>query len=155
MHSEDFVRVCLLALVTMVCVLISACASTKATPVVALPNGFYLQANKVGKAGIVTRSGKWVLPGPVAAYAVARHTVAGALGEIPDWAASCTNDCPFKGGPESRYFILDTRTGSLESNLDETAWRKRLDDAGAPESFRIYAPYLGRSHGTGVHASAR
>jgi len=107
---------------------------------VALPNGYYLQPDKSAQTLLVKRSGGRVLPTPIAAYAVSRNIVAGALGEISPESRPCTNDCPFTGGPETRYFVLNTLDGKLDSNLDEDAWRRRLEEEGVPASFRIYAP---------------
>jgi hypothetical protein len=109
-------------------------------PVVALPNGYYLQPNKADQTALAKRGGKVLLPGPIAAYAVSRFIVAGALGEPSTQARSYTNDLPFKGKEDTKYFILDTASGKLESNLSQADWRRRLDELGVPASFDIYAP---------------
>jgi hypothetical protein len=119
--------------------LLAACATTTG-PVVALPNGYYLQPNKKQQTEIVKRGGRQVLRGPIAAYAVSAEIVTGALGEPRLESRSYPNDLPFKGTAETRYFVLETVSGRLDSNLDESAWRSRLADLGAPASLRIYAP---------------
>ncbi len=118
----------------------SACASTKAQSLVALPNGYSLQPDKGARSEIVKRDNRSVVPAPIAAYAVSGNVVAGALGEPAPNSRLYTNDLPFKGGPDTRYFVLDTTTGKLDTNLDEAAWKKRLEALGVPSDFRIYAP---------------
>lgn len=120
--------------------LLASCAITTPGPVVALPNGYYLQPDKKQQTEIVKRGGRQVLRGPIAAYAVSGAIVAGARGEPRTEARSYPNDLPFKGTPETRYFVLDTMRGRLESDLNESAWRSRLADLGAPSTMRIYAP---------------
>lgn len=120
--------------------LLASCATTTTGLVVALPNGYYLQPDKKQQTEIVKRGGRHVLRGPIAAYAVSGVIVAGAQGEPQPEARSYSNDLPFKGTPETRYFVLDTMSGRLESDLNESAWRARLADLGAPSTMRIYAP---------------
>jgi hypothetical protein len=142
MRQRAFVRVGVVAMAVLGAAL-GACANTATAgsqSVVALPNGYYLQPGKAGQASIVKRGGGRVVPGPIAAYAVSRDIVAGALGEPHPLSRMYTNDWPFKGTPETRYFVLDTSSGRLDSDLDEAAWRRRLDEAGVPASFKIYAP---------------
>jgi hypothetical protein len=118
----------------------SACASTKAPTLVALPNGYSLQPDKSGQTELMKRDGRAVVPAPIAAYAVSRDIVAGALGAPSPSARLYTNDLPFSGAPDTRYFVLDTKTGKLDTNLDEAAWKKRLQELGVPSDFHIYAP---------------
>jgi hypothetical protein len=139
MDQRAFSRMRIIALAA-VAAAIGACATTRTGPVVALPNGHYLQPNKAAQTSLVKRTGARVLPGPIAAYAVSKHIVAGALGEPHPLSRVYTNDWPFKGTPQTRYFVLDTSTGRLDSNLDEAAWRRRLDELGVPPSFKIFAP---------------
>ncbi len=110
-----------------------------ARPVTVLPNGYYLECPKDDQSEIVKRGGKVVVPAPIAAYAVFRDIVAGALGPAPP-ASRRLSDLPFTGGADTRYFILDTATGKLESNLDAAAWHARLEELGAPSDFEIYSP---------------
>ena len=142
MRHHNFVRATIVLLLATAVSLLSACASTRNAAVIALPNGFYFQKSTPGQVELVRRDGRRVLRGPVAAYAVSGEIVAGALGEISAAARACTNDCPFKDTPDTRYFVLDTRTGYLTTNLSATEWRGRLDSAGVPPSFRIATPFL-------------
>ena len=126
----------------MLLALLSACAASSARPksVVALPNGYYLQPNAKLQTQIVKRQGGNVVPGPIAAYAVSGQVVAGALGEPPPESRGYTNDLPFKGNADTRYFVLDTTSGKLDSNLDSAGWQQRLGALGVPQNLRIYAP---------------
>ena len=120
--------------------MLAACAGGGAREVVALPNGYYLQPDAKHQTELVKRSGRRVLTGTVAAYAVAGQIVTGALGDASPKGHSYANDLPFRGGPETRYFVLDTRDGRLDPNLDENAWHARLKELGAPGSLEIYPP---------------
>lgn len=120
---------------------LAACAATSAqTAVVALPNGFYLQPDSKKQTELVKRGGRVVLPAPIAAYAVSSTVVAGAQGAPTDASRSYTNDLPFEGKAETRYFVLDTNTGTLEKDLDAAAWEQRLKALGVNTPLRIYAP---------------
>jgi len=119
---------------------LAACATSAQTAVVALPNGYYLQPDKNKQTEIVKRGGKVMQAPPIAAYAVSATVVAGALGEPSAKSHSYTNDLPFEGKPETRYFVLDTDSGKLESNLDAATWEQRLKALGVPTPLRIYAP---------------
>jgi hypothetical protein len=122
---------------------LSACADmhASATPVIALPDGYYLQPDKQEQTELVKRGGHRVIPGPIAAYGVSGHLVTGALGKEPPLEDhSYANDVPFEGGPNTRYFVLDTRTGKVYSDLDAAAWRRKLDELGAPKPLSIYPP---------------
>jgi hypothetical protein len=117
-----------------------ACASVPSGPVIALPNSYYLQpADKGQQTELVRRDGQRVLQGHVVAYAVSGHVVAGALGDAPH-SRSYTNELPYKGSADTRYFILDTTTGKIESGLDEAAWHSRLKTLGVRDDFSIYTP---------------
>ena len=107
---------------------------------VALPDDYSLQPDKATRSEIVNRNGRLVVPAPIAAYGVSGKVVAGALGESPPNSRLYTNDLPFSGGSDTRYFVLDTKTGKLDTHLDEAAWKKRLEELGVPADFRIYAP---------------
>jgi hypothetical protein len=87
----------------------------------------------------VKHDGSRLLPGTIAAYAVSGQLVAGALGTVPPAGHQVTNDLDFTGTPDTRYFILDTGTGKLETDLDEAAWRKRLLELGQHD-MHIYPP---------------
>jgi hypothetical protein len=106
--------------------------------VVALPNSYYLQPDKDQQTELVRRDGHRVLAGHVAAYAVSGNIVAGALGEVPS-KRLYTNELPYAAGPDTRYFILDTSTGKLESGLDADTWHNRLKALGVRTDFSIYA----------------
>ncbi len=140
MRERSVARQILLAVTAALTMTMSACASTKAPTLVALPNGYSLQPDKTGQTEVMKRDGRTVVPAPIAAYAVSRDVVAGALGAPAPSARLYTNDLPFTGGPDTRYFVLDTRTGKLDTNLDEAAWKKRLQELGVPTDFHIYAP---------------
>ena len=119
--------------------LLAAAAWAKSDgPVIVLPNSYYVQPDQGNQSRIVKRNGAAVLPGHVAAYAVAGDIVAGALGDAPPWGPLYTNDRPFTGQPDTRYFILETSTGKLETDLDQASWRKRLTELGVPGDFRLY-----------------
>lgn len=119
---------------------VSACASTVTASVIALPNGYYLIPTKSGGLSLDKRNGRAVVPGPVAAYAVVRQVVTGALGEPPPLNRHYTNDLPYKGTPETRYFVLDTRDGKLDTGLDEVAWKMRLTALELPSPVELHSP---------------
>jgi hypothetical protein len=119
---------------------LAACATSAQTAVVALPNGYYLQPDKQRQTELVKRGGKVVLPGPIAAYAVSSTVVAGAEGPPSAESRSYTNDLPFEGKAETRYFVLDTNSGKLEKDLDSAGWEQRLKALGVTTPLRIYAP---------------
>ena len=120
--------------------LLAACATSAQIAVVALPNGYYLQPDSKRQTEIVKRGGRTVLAGPIAAYAVSATVVAGAQGEPSAASHSYTNDLPFEGKADTRYFVLDTDSGKLDSNLDATSWEQRLKALGITTPLRIYAP---------------
>lgn len=119
---------------------LAACATSAQTAVVALPNGYYLQPDKKHETELVKRGGRIVLPAPIAAYAVSATVVAGAVGAPSVESRSYTNDLPFEGKADTRYFVLDTNSGKLDSNLDAAAWEQRLKALGVTTPLRIYAP---------------
>jgi hypothetical protein len=119
---------------------VSACAAAPTAAVIALPNGYYLQPTKSGGLALEKAHGREVVPGPVAAYAVVRQIVTGALGEPPPLHRHYTNDLPYKGGPGTRYFVLDTTTGKLDSGLDESAWKMRISALNLPPSVELHSP---------------
>lgn len=136
--SAQLIRAGLLALTLC----LSSCATAGVHSVIALPNGYYLQQNKDGQPSLVKRSGGAVIPGPIAAYKVYRDWVTGALGAAAGKRGVYMNDLPFHGGADTRYFVLETSSGKLESGLDEAAWKSRLAALGAPPNLEIYAPLL-------------
>ena len=119
---------------------LAACVTSAQTAVVALPNGYYLQPDKTRQTQLVKRGGKVVLPAPIAAYAVSSTVVTGAEGAPSAASSSYTNDLPFQGTPETRYFVLDTNSGKLEKDLDAASWEQRLKALGVTTPMRIYAP---------------
>jgi hypothetical protein len=120
--------------------LLAGCAIAAQTAVVALPNGYYLQPTSKRETELVKRGGKMVLPAPIAAYAVSATIVAGAEGAPSPESHSYTNDLPFQGKADTRYFVLDTNSGKLEKDLDAAAWEARLKALGVTTPLRIYAP---------------
>jgi|SRR5579862_4412518 len=124
----------------IVLIALGACAGGGAREVVALPNGYYLQPDQKHETELVKRNGHRVLQGTVAAYAVAGQIVTGALGSASSQGHSYANDLPFHGGPDTRYFVLDTRDGRLDQNLDASAWHQRLKALSQPDSLEIYPP---------------
>jgi hypothetical protein len=122
-------------------VLLAACV-TSAPFVVALPNGYYLQRDRATHVALVKRGGRTLVPGPIAAYAVANNVVAGCVGEWQSRSFSYPNDSPFPDSADCRYFILDTPSGRMEMNLTPEAWRSRLKDYGVPQTLQITAPVL-------------
>ncbi|HTW38382.1 MAG TPA: hypothetical protein VMD49_07430 [Steroidobacteraceae bacterium] len=139
MHQRTLRRGAGLALAMLVALAIISCATTPRGPVVVLPNGYYLQPDQEGQSAIVKRSGGVVVSAPIAAYAVSGYIVAGALGKAPV-AARLYSDLAFTGGANTRYFILDTTSGKLESGLEKGDWSKRLKALGVPSDFQIYPP---------------
>lgn len=116
-----------------------SCATTPARPVIVLPNGYYITPTKMEQSEIIKRGGSVAVPGPIAAYATSGNLVAGALGMAPV-AGRLYSDQPYAGGPGTQYFILDTASGKVESNLDAMQWHERLKALGAPSDFEIYPP---------------
>jgi hypothetical protein len=134
--SSQFAPAALAALFTFTLI---SCATTPDRPVVVLPNGFYLTPNAQEQSQLIKRGGATVLPGPIAAYATSGDIVAGALGEAPT-AGRLYSDQPYTGGPDTKYFILDTDSGKVDSNLDATQWHQRLKELGVPSNLEIYPP---------------
>jgi hypothetical protein len=128
--------------ITMLLASIQGCATTPPPSVVALPNGYYLKRDRATNIGLVTRDGKQIVRGPIAAYRVSGNVVAGCVGEWPKRAFSYPNETPFPDSTDCRYFILDTPSGRLEQGLDPASWRARLKDSGVSESLKITAPVL-------------
>lgn len=120
----------------------NAWAAKPSPAVVALPNGYYLQASTGDELSIVKNNGRAVVPGPIAAYAVSRNIVMGALGTPPPLARTYTNDLPFKGDANTRYFILDTLTGKVVTGLDEAAWKVQLTSLGVPGPVEVHTPFF-------------
>lgn len=125
---------------SLLIIAVSAYAASVSGPVVVLPNSYYLQPDEGGQTKLVKRDGKRLLPGTIAAYVVSGELVVGAIGATPPPGHQFTNDLEFTGTPETRYFILDTATGKLESGLDEAAWHKRLQELGQRSDLHIYPP---------------
>ncbi len=139
MHQGALRQLARLALATLLAASIVSCATNPARPVVVLPNGFYLQPDKDEQTQIAKRSGALVIPGPIAAYGVSGNTVAGALGATSS-GSRVYFDLAFTGNADTRYFILDTASGKLETGLDAGAWHSRLKEIGVPSDFQIYPP---------------
>ncbi|HUN25283.1 MAG TPA: hypothetical protein VMU67_03175 [Steroidobacteraceae bacterium] len=116
-----------------------SCATTPTRPVVVLPNDYYLQPDDAMQSEIVKRGGQIVVPAPIAAYAVSGDLVAGASGAAPA-AGHLFPDRAFTGNASTRYFILDTGSGRLESDLDHADWKKRLKELQVPSDFEILPP---------------
>ena len=129
-----------LAFTSLIAIAASAAAATVTGPVVVLPNSYYLQPDQGGQTKLVKHDGSRLLPGTIAAYTVTGQIVAGAIGEVPAVTHQFTNDLEFTGGPDTRYFILDTASGKLESNLDEASWHKRLQELGVRSEVHLYPP---------------
>ena len=133
-------RRALLPALVIACLNVSACVSTTTASVIALPNGYYLVPTKAGGLSLDKGHGHSVVPGPVAAYSVVRQVVTGALGEPPPLNRHYTNDLPYKGSADTRYFVLDTRTGKLDTGLDEAAWKMRLTALELPSPVELHSP---------------
>jgi hypothetical protein len=118
---------------------LSAVASVTG-PVVVLPNSYYLQPDAQGQTKLVKHDGGRLLPGHVAAYLVFGQVVVGAIGEVPPAAHQFTNDLEFTGAPDTKYFILETTNGKLETDLDAAAWHKRIQELGLKSEVHIYPP---------------
>jgi hypothetical protein len=139
MHVRALLKVSPFVLAVLLALGSASCATTPTGPVVVLPNGYYLKPDKSNQSEIVKRGGGRTLADPIAAYAVSGYIVAGALGEAPSGSRQFS-DLAFSGAADTRYFILDTASGKLESNLDSTEWQKRLKELGVPSDFQIYPP---------------
>jgi hypothetical protein len=130
----------------LVCAAFAACASTAEKFVIALPNGYYVERDKSSQARIVKRTGKVVVPGPIAAYGVDRYIVTGLVGNVPTSGSSYPNDSPIRMTPEleksTSYFVLDTTSGKLDTGLNTAAWEARLKELGAKIAGGIRAPLL-------------
>jgi hypothetical protein len=129
-----------LACASLLMLAMSAFAASVSGPVVVLPNSYYLQPDKGGQTRLVKHDGSRLLPGTIAAYTVTGQFVTGALGVVPDSSRSFTNDLDFAGTADTRYFILDTSSGKLETDLDEATWHKRLQELGVHTDVHIYPP---------------
>jgi hypothetical protein len=129
-----------LACAALFMIAVSAYASSLSGPVVVLPNSYYLQPDDGGQTKLVKRDGKRVVPGTIAAYLVSGQLVVGAIGTTPPPGHQFTNDLEFTGTADTRYFILDTATGKLDSGLDEAAWHKRLQELGQRADLHIFPP---------------
>jgi hypothetical protein len=140
MHARSARLIQALACLSLFMVTLSAFAAKVEGPVVVLPNSYYLQPDKGGQTKLVKHDGSRLLPGTIAAYVVSGQIVVGAIGETPALAHEYTNDLEFTGKPETRYFILDTASGKLETDLDEAAWKKRLQELGLSSDLHIYPP---------------
>ena len=140
MRARSVTLIRSLAYASLLLVAMSAFAASVSGPVVVLPNSYYLQPDKGGQTRLVKHDGSRLLPGTIAAYTVTGQFVTGALGAVPDASRSFTNDLDFTGTPDTRYFILDTSSGKLETDLDEAAWRKRLQELGVHAEVHIYPP---------------
>ena len=119
---------------------LAACATNANTPVVALPNGYYLQPDSKKQTELVKRGGRVVLPAPIAAYAVSATVVAGAVGPPSPESHSYSNDLPFAPAADTRFFVLDTNSGKLDKDLDASSWEQRLKALGVMTPIKIYAP---------------
>jgi hypothetical protein len=140
MHVRSVRSVQFLACLSLFMVTLSAFAAKVTGPVVVLPNSYYLQPDQGGQTKLVKHDGSRVLPGTIAAYIVSGQIVVGALGQTPAYSHDYSNDLEFTGKPETRYFILDTASGKLETDLEEAAWKKRLQELGLSADLHIYPP---------------
>jgi hypothetical protein len=140
MHARSVRLIRTLAYASLLMFAMGACATTVTGPVVVLPNSYYLQPDKAGQSKLVKHDGSRLLPGTIAAYVVSGQIVVGALGTAPDAKHAYTNDLEFTGHPDTRYFILNTATGKLETDLDEATWRKQLQTLGLRSDLHIYPP---------------
>lgn len=140
MHPRTVPVLRCLAFASLLTIALNAFAANVTGPVVVLPNSYYLQPDKGGQTKLTKRDGSRVLPGTIAAYIVSGQFVAGAIGTVPATSHEYTNDLEFTGGPDTKYFILDTNSGKLESDLDEAAWHKRLQELTQRSDLHIYPP---------------
>lgn len=129
-----------LACASLFLMALSAHAASVSGPVVVLPNSYYLQPDKGEQTKLVKRDGSRLLPGNIAAYLVFGPYVVGAIGEVPPAVHQFTNDLEFTGTADTRYFVLDTTSGKLETNLDADAWHKRIQELGLRSEIHIYPP---------------
>jgi hypothetical protein len=118
------------------------CVAALATPAIALPNGYYLQPTKTQQLALVKGSGSRAVLEPIAAYSVCGQAVIGATGASLPLHREYTDDLPFKGAADTRYFVLNTETGKIESGLDEATWKTRVTPLCALTGTDLYAPIL-------------
>jgi len=131
----------LLSAIVAANLLLTSCA-TSAPFVVALPNGYYLLRDRATHVALVKRGGGTVVAGPIAAYAVAGNVVAGCVGGWQRQSFGYSNESPFPDSADCRYFILDTPTARMETDLAPEAWRARLETYGVSPKLEITAPVL-------------
>lgn len=132
-----------LVLITALLATVTGCAETGggSSPfVIALPNGYLIDRDRSSHTRIVKRSGGVVVQGPIAGYTVVRNVVTGYIGDPPP--AGSTAPTPPAPEKAAKYFVLDTASGKVDSNLDTAAWNNRLKELGAPASPPIAAPIL-------------
>ena len=132
-----------LVLISVLIALVTGCAAQGggSSPfVVVLPNGYLIDRDRSSNTRIVKRSGGVAVQGPIAGYTVVRDVVTGYVGDAPPVGASSPTPPP----PEqaAKYFVLDTTSGRVDSNLDTAAWNNRLKELGAPTSPVISPPIL-------------
>ncbi len=114
---------------------IASCATSgRSNFVVVLPNGYLIERNEAADPMLIKRSGGKVIPKPVAAYTVYRDVVTGIM----------KSSRPASGPAENQqdYFVLDTRSGQVNTGLAEAAWNGRLKELGVPASPRLSPPVL-------------
>jgi len=137
-------KVAHLAAACALAVLVAGCTPVQAASraVIALPNGYYLQRDRVGQPQIVNRRGKVIVPGPIAGYSVHRLLVTGLIGETPATPRAYPNDSPLPEASGPQYFVLDTATGHLESGLTAQEWKSRFEALGMTSLPAVRAPIL-------------
>jgi hypothetical protein len=132
-----------LVLITILLVAVTGCAAQGGggSPfVVVLPNGYLIDRDRSSNTQIVKRGGGVVVRGPIAGYTVVQNVVTGYVGDPPP--ASSMAPTPPPPDNAATYFVLDTSSGKVDTNLDTTAWNNRLKELGAPPSPVITPPIL-------------
>ena len=141
------------------------CAASRSDFVVALPNGYQIVRDKTSAPTLVKKKGGVVVPGPVARYTVIRDVVVGqvdrsaqtkdkARDPAKDQTSSpakdkpadkaAENDTPAEktAGEKQGFFVLDTRSGQLGTQLSESAFNERLKSLNIPPSPELSPPVL-------------
>jgi len=110
-------------------------------PVVALPNGYYVERDRSAQFRIVKGHDRAVV-GPIAGYAVYGVVVTGLVGNEKPPAGAYPNESPLPESSQSDYFVLDTTSGRIETGLSASALKARLAAAGVSAAPSIRAPIL-------------
>jgi len=139
--------------VVLASVAVVGCAASRSDFVVALPNGYQIVRDKASAPTLVKKKGGVVVPGPVARYTVIRDVVVGqvdssaqkidkAKGKPADKASENDTATEKTAAEKQGFFVLDTRSGQLGTQLSESAFNERLKSLNIPPSPELSPPVL-------------